>query len=315
MRQRRAIIALAVCVLLGISVVAFWPGPKEPEYNGKKLSEWLDVYDLQYLNDHGKEVVEREQPAAADALQHIGTNALPWLVKWIKHEPPAWKDRIAGFIEKIPSRTIARWYVEGDRLGFGAVEGFKLLGPKAAPVVPKLEKIVKGSRARFSQDWAIEALSYIGKDAFPVLLDTLENPKANFDAARAICRLAQHGVDIGPAIPALLLMDRQTEEDEKKFNQSNGRTYHTGYDYVLDGLLLDNRLLLIPALTNCLYHSNNDVRVEAAKALGRLGPAARQAVPALKEALDIRVIAVQEAAINALEKIAPEVLSNDLKGL
>ena len=32
-----------MCVLVGIGVVAFWPGEREPEYNGKKLSEWLDI--------------------------------------------------------------------------------------------------------------------------------------------------------------------------------------------------------------------------------------------------------------------------------
>jgi hypothetical protein len=292
--------------LLAIGIVAFWPRPKKPEYNGKKLNEWLNLYEESRRGDN------HEQRVAADAIQHIGTNALPWLLKWIKHEPPAWKDRMAGFVEKIPSRTIARWYVEGDRLGFGAVEGFKLLGQRAAPEVPELEKIVKGSRARFCQYWAMDALSYIGRDAFPVLLAALENPKTKMDAATAICRLAREGVDIGPAIPTLLLLDRQTEDDEKKYKQTY-RTLHTGYEYVLDGLLVGNRPFLIPALTNCLHHPNYDVRVEAAKALGRLGPAARGAAPALKDALDVRAAAVQEAAIDALEKIAPEVLTNSLK--
>ena len=34
------VVALAV-LLVAIGIVAFWPEPKEPEYNGKSLSEWL----------------------------------------------------------------------------------------------------------------------------------------------------------------------------------------------------------------------------------------------------------------------------------
>jgi hypothetical protein len=39
-RRRIVVVALAV-LLVAIGIVAFWPEPKEPEYNGKSLSEWL----------------------------------------------------------------------------------------------------------------------------------------------------------------------------------------------------------------------------------------------------------------------------------
>jgi len=40
--KRRRIVVLVLSVIAGVAVVAFWPGLKEPEYQGKKLSEWLD---------------------------------------------------------------------------------------------------------------------------------------------------------------------------------------------------------------------------------------------------------------------------------
>jgi len=43
---KRIFITLAACVLVGIGVVAFLPGEKEPEYNGKKLSEWIWAYEI-----------------------------------------------------------------------------------------------------------------------------------------------------------------------------------------------------------------------------------------------------------------------------
>ena len=87
MRRRRAIIGLTVCVLVGIGGVAFWPGEKEPEYNGKKLSEWLRAYELGSSNENERLVVDREQKTAADAIQNLGTNALPWLLKRISCTP------------------------------------------------------------------------------------------------------------------------------------------------------------------------------------------------------------------------------------
>jgi hypothetical protein len=304
-RRRRVTIVLTACILVGIGVVAFWPRerePKEPQYNGKKLSEWVLAYSLGY-----------EQFAAADAIQHIGTNALPRLVRWIAHEPPAWKEKVGRLVLKIPSKKIWQWYFESDHSGSLAVGAFRVLGTNASPAVAELEKILKGSGRRWSQAWAMEALTPIGKDAFPALLAALENPNTKFkgQAAEGICEMAEHGVDISPAIPALLLVDRATEERAKKFRKTNPARSVFDYAYVMPRLLFENRPhFLIPALTDCLHNSNNDVRVEAANALGRLGEAARPAVPALKEALDVRVIAVQEAAVDALEKIAPEVLTN-----
>jgi hypothetical protein len=180
--------------------------------------------------------------------------------------------------------------------------------------VAELEKIVKGSGHSMNRDWAMDALSPIGKDAFPALLAALGNPKTQSKAAWCICKMGIHGVDFSPAIPGFLLIDRATEEHAKKIAQANPGGREIDYAWDMPDLLYDIRPpFLIPALANCLHHTNNDVRVEAAKALGRLGEAARPAVPALKEALDVPVIAVQEAAIDALEKIAPEVLTNGVK--
>jgi hypothetical protein len=299
---------------VGIGVVAFWPGEREPEYDGKKLSEWLRAYELGSSNDNERKIVEREQQAATDAIQHIGTNALPWLLKRIAYNPPVWKEKIGAHIAKINSKLLTHWYLEGDRLGFDALQGFRLLGPRAAPAMPELTRMMRGDTRRgVGRDWPMDALSYIGRDGFPTLLAAMGSPKTEFDAAERMDALAKQGVDIGPAMPELLLIDRRTRADVENYEKANPRSQYYDPVFVTPGLLDENRPFLIPALTNCLHHTNSDVRVEAADALRSLGDKARPAVPALKEALDDRVIAVQEAAINALEKIAPEVLTNGVK--
>src|SRR2546423_4143418 len=96
-RKRLSISAAAVVMVIAVAAIAFWPGEKEPEYQGKKLSEWLEIYrtnDVALRNamwepwtaaKYGpKPRVDRD--AAAEAVRHIGTNALPWLLATIQDQ-------------------------------------------------------------------------------------------------------------------------------------------------------------------------------------------------------------------------------------
>jgi hypothetical protein len=38
-------LAAAVIVVAMVGMVVLWPGEREPEYQGKKLSEWLEMQD------------------------------------------------------------------------------------------------------------------------------------------------------------------------------------------------------------------------------------------------------------------------------
>jgi HEAT repeats len=109
-------------------------------------------------------------------------------------------------------------------------------------------------------------------------------------------------LDVSWAIPGLLLLDHQTHKLAAQY-PGVARPYLIPR---VDQKFRD----MIPSLASCLHHTNGGVRLEAAKALGWLHEKASPAVPALREALDDRVIAVREAAVEALELIAPEVLTN-----
>jgi hypothetical protein len=107
----------------------------EPRYLDKSLSEWIPL--SKFVGDVG----QRADPRAYDAVRNIGTNALPWLLLWIHSEN-----------------------AETVRLG---IEGFRLLGPIANPVVSELAGQVNDWPS--SSDWknAIPALSAI-RDPYPL---------------------------------------------------------------------------------------------------------------------------------------------------
>jgi HEAT repeat protein len=61
----------------------------------------------------------------------------------------------------------------------------------------------------------------------------------------------------------------------------------------------------VPALTEALRDEYELVRERAAEALGQIGPPAKAAVPALSMALKDAVADVREAAADALQRIGP----------
>jgi HEAT repeat protein len=145
----------------------------EPSANGYPLSHWMEVAPLTPDRPFSEE--------AEDAIQEMGTNAVPHLVKWIQEGSP----------EAVKEATA----VLGE------------LGPKAvAAVSPLSETLASGKRS----DEAATALARIGPPALPVLMSVLTNRYSGIHsvAARAIGSM---GPDASPAIPTLIAMLRDDD--------------------------------------------------------------------------------------------------------
>jgi HEAT repeat protein len=166
--------------------------PPDPEYNGKPLSQWLDTlssrgnYNIRIINEESK-----------DALLHIGTNALPLLLRGIAKPESGWSS---------PEQ-------------YRALEGFEVLGSAAKLAVPDLINLIGQN-----QDYPERALVFIGKVAVPALADKLietlsdtNNPfffNGHFIAARPTSGFNirnrildifdQEGTNAEAALPALI---------------------------------------------------------------------------------------------------------------
>jgi len=170
-RWRRALIVIAGCALVAIALVAFWPAEREPQYNGKKLSEWLVAYEFSlsgtlFLNDSHAE--------ARDAVYHIGTNALPWLLRWLQNDvrkTPKWKTSLFVLACKLhlkgthvvvaPDGTKGYWADQSPVASLiknrertladcARDHGFKLLGEQAVDALPELVRLAHGTNATVS---------------------------------------------------------------------------------------------------------------------------------------------------------------------
>ena len=152
--KRRRLLLILLAPVASIALAFFiWPREPEPEYNGAPLSEWLERY-------------RENKPQAAEAIRHIGTNALPFLVRWIQYETPGWRN----FLNHLHTRLLSsaqnsralQWLLDdkADRRAELAVEAFWALGSKASPASDELLRLAlaENPRAPNTQRRATSAL-------------------------------------------------------------------------------------------------------------------------------------------------------------
>ena len=123
--------------------------PNEPSYGGKPLGEWLKAHDRE-----GKFSKDAEE-----AIQQIGTNAIPSLLK----------------------RLVYTWPPFGSRaykINIDAVRGFIALHEQARPAIPQLELLMDGTNKDFAL-YALLSTCGTGSNAGPYLVKGLTNQFAD----------------------------------------------------------------------------------------------------------------------------------------
>jgi HEAT repeat protein len=194
-------ILLLLPVVLMVLVVAlvfgpsFWPSG-EPSYGGLTLSEWLEVHS-------GISSSSKTSAQAEDAIRHIGTEAVPYFIKWIQSEPSEWATRLEKTrnIVKVFTFPDSRRMIQLRERPSYAVEGFKILGPQAKAAIPALTNFLNGSGPNTRS--AMFALAYIGKDSLPSLMPCLTNQPARI-RLYAVESMPLLGTNARPAVPTLL---------------------------------------------------------------------------------------------------------------
>jgi len=163
MRRRLFLIMIGVGMLVGVLGLVFGPS-REPEYRGKRLSEWVEDRRIGHF--------ERD-----DAVRHIGTNAIPYLMKWIRYEPTKLKTKCIEF---------SNWLLLMARLNrslddrkwvraFGAVEGLSALRPEADVILPRLCRVLNDPDAVEGAQRAVQAIERFDDAGLPLLVGMMTN--------------------------------------------------------------------------------------------------------------------------------------------
>jgi hypothetical protein len=175
-RLRLISFMVAVIVLGCLSLVIF--RAREPRYQGRTLTEWIESAANNPDSDP-------ERHEAENAVKQMATDAIPWLLKWAQARDSLPKAKLVNWLDLHPSFHIQingmEFYVEK------AVFGFSLLGNEAKPALPIL------IRWTYDTDWQRRAAGMICLEAtepdketlLPVLLRLIQDPNRQIQLAAA----------------------------------------------------------------------------------------------------------------------------------
>jgi HEAT repeat protein len=167
--------------------------PREPVFEGKPLSFWLQGYDPIRGTEPGNQ-------KADEVVSKVGTNAIPTLLRMLSAGDPPFILKLKALVHRQHFITFRRRTPANQH--FQAVKAFQRLGPGAKTAVPALIEIYEQNLSAASQIETAHALGSIGpqaKEAVPTLLCGMTNIDANVRRETAFVLMQIH------AEPALVL--------------------------------------------------------------------------------------------------------------
>lgn len=285
-RRTKIVLVLGAIVVLALGWVLFKPG-NEPRYHGKPLSYWVEnlfpAFDIQ-SEEH-------------EAIRQVGSNAIPYLLTYLKYEsPPKWKNQLQNIWNYSILKIAPSWYWEDKALKrfHNAWIAFFILGPMAESAIPELVRMAQGpiAQTNFATPFAaVDSLSELGSKAVPALVSLATNPAcpAHLRAIEAIPRLDR---DALKALPALLYCVEHGDT-----------TMARSAVYALARARLDPPDVVISMLTQAADDPRPEVCCAAFEVLPTFGTYARPALPPLRKRAAGTNTVIQIQAAQALQQI------------
>jgi HEAT repeat protein len=238
--------------------------------------------------------------AAASTLGSIGPKAkkaISALSTLLKDKDPRVRASAAEALGGIGPRAaeaipalVASVKDKDPRVRASAAEALARSGPQAAQTVPTLSKLLADEDADV-REAAANTLGQIGKPAVPTLIAGLKsgNPVFLQAVTNALGKIGP------PAVPALI--ETLTNPKEKVLARQ--------YAAIALTKVGNNPKEIVPALAGRLEDKESAIRRSAAGALGKIGPAARAALPRLIDMSgnETEDPVVREYAVRALTRI------------
>jgi len=280
-RLRR--IALLLIIVGVLVMAALWFGLREPTFQGVSLSIWSDRYYRDGKAEDG------------EAIRTIGSQAIPYLLKWINYKPPFWKVKIYPHMafSSALDEIIDRSEYSPKVRAMAASLAFRALGEEAKDAVPALTQMLTNQANSFAANLASHALARLGSSGIPSLKAGLTNASPDVRAC-AIRWIFLLETSAAPVLPSLIRNLDDTNRPVATAALLSLRKLHT------------TAALATPALIGCLRHRDPFDRSIAAKALQEYGEQARSAIPALLALVSDPDVNVRIAITNALKIIDPK---------
>jgi hypothetical protein len=292
-RRKKLVLTLLFAAVLALLLWWFWSASeREPTYEGRTLSQWLFLYTKPGTS---------EEVEAVSAVRSIGTNSLPFLVKWVAYPPPAWRQKLARKVTILPTwlmkpRAQQLEIMKGSKELWAAIAAtaFRDLGEQAASAVPELSKLLATYDPGRPPQAALDALLYIGNPGLPALAMVITNKSFPLDDRISVVRRLRPLTQTNTAVLVHILAGNCAEPELSHVIIQILGEFHS------------EPQITVPALVGCLRSRDVMTRMNASGALGQFGEEAGAAVPELMAASHDENPALRVMARDALRKIAPE---------
>ena len=234
-RKRALMIGAVLCG--SIALFFLWPS-SEPTYQGRTISALLDDYAAQKNGPY------------RDALQDIGTNAVPYVVRDLALNDSAWRSNYSRLQAKMPGPL-------------------QRIFPKLAPILQEVH--------------GANVFRYIGSNSIPCAIALLkhDSPTVRRAAAWGLGGFSPGSPTADEVIPSLTDALNDKDRMVRYFAASSLKEMGPAASNAVPALTRVVAYAGIGAETNNMFY----VRAIAAVALGKVGPAATNALPALQVAM------------------------------
>jgi len=197
-KKRSIALSILLVVILGGLTWEIWRN-REPVYKGKPLSYWLK--GMADSPATGKDYPKMNE--AVEALEQIGTNATPTLLKMLRAHDGQLKLKLFTLVEK--QRFIKIRFMRSETLNIAAGNGFLSMGSGANPALPELIKIYDQCISFFSQRVISSIFYHLGPEAKAAVPSLIRGTASPDDYVRneAINALGHIRSDPDIVVPAL----------------------------------------------------------------------------------------------------------------
>ena len=252
---------------------------------------WLARDAMTALVAATRDADPKVRDAAAAAVGQMGPDAVPHLSELLRHDDKYVRRQAVWALGKLgplaapslPGLVTALGDAD-PRTASGAAEALGRMGPDATDAVPALTEAMRGTNIVLCR-LAAKALSQVGRAALPQLLVHLRH-RDPFVRGEAALALGWMGPAAATAVFALI--------EALKAGDTGRR---------LAPLVADGSRTPATPVTPAVAGPADGCRVNAALALGRIGPAAAAAVPALQQVAADPHEPLREAALQAIRQI------------
>lgn len=294
--RRRWIIVLLICASAGTILWSWAAHQPQPSYNGRTLESLIADMDVNTFDNPDRTIRPRQiYQNAEQAIDNIGTNAVPHLIRWAAYKRPRWKRKLYPTVNRMLAVFPTKFH-SWDKQDLRAARATVALAKVATISDPVLRLVDRLSVPQPGSDDPYRAqmiMAGLAERSFAGVLLCLTNQSAEIRAT-GLRRVVHWRTNAHAALPAIVAA---LKDDDPKVA--------VGAALALEKLRLEPNLV-VPALIEALHDSRAPVRAPVARALGAYRTHAEPALPSLTNALTDPDRNVRFAATNALTAIRPK---------